>query len=218
MSPATHRSTTLTARYLMNPNVISVPEQTALREAARLLLLHQISGMPVVEAGGVCIGVISTTDLLRWAAQRTGRSEPMPLERPLSCIFQIKDRVANGAERTLCTLPLDTCPLQRKEGRADGGQSVICSQPHSVLADWQVVEVEQLPTESVRQFMTADPLTVPADTPLAELARKMIDGHLHRLIVVDAQGRPIGVVSSTDILACVARGETAATQGSEKTA
>lgn len=206
MLTTTRPSTTLTAGDLMSYEVISVPEQMPLREAARLLLLHQISGMPVIEVGGACIGVISTTDILRWASQRTSTSEPTASERPLSCSFQLKDRVTNGTERTLCTLPLDACPIQRKEGRADGGHDVICSQPHSVLADWQVVEVEQLPTESVGQFMTADPVTVAADTPLAELAQKMIDAHLHRLIVVDHQGRPIGVVSSTDILACVARG------------
>jgi len=199
-------TTTLTASELMSRQVISVPVQMPLREAARLLLLHQISGMPVVEAGGVCIGVISTSDIARWACQRTCSSKPADLERPLSCSFQTKDRVTDGTERTLCTLPLDTCALQQREWRADGSERVICSQPHSVLADWQVVEVEQLPTESVGQFMTADPVTIPADMPLAKLARQMTDGHLHRLIVVDHQGRPIGVVSSTDILACVARG------------
>ena len=138
---------TLTARDLMSREVISVPEQMPLREAARLLLLHQISGMPVIEAGGVCIGVISTTDILRWASQRTNTSNPTDLERPLSCPFQIEDRVTNGTERTLCALPFDACPIQRKEWRADGGHDVICSHPHSVLADWQVVEMEQLPTE-----------------------------------------------------------------------
>lgn len=199
-------TTILTASDLMSREVISVPEQMPLREAARLLCLHQISGLPVIEAGGVCIGVISTTDILRWASQQTNTSTPIAPERPLSCPFQVKDQVKNGAERTLCTLPFDVCPIQRKEWRVDGGHAVICSQPHSVLADWQAVEVEQLPTENVGQFMTADPVTVPADTPLSELARKMIDGHLHRLIVVDQQGRPIGVVSSTDILACIARG------------
>jgi CBS domain-containing protein len=189
----------------MSREVISVPEQTPLREVARLFLIHQISGMPVVEAGGVCIGVISTTDILRWASQRSNESKPTVLDRPLTCAFQIKDRI-KGEERTLCTLPLDACPIQRKALRADGGECAICSQPHSVLTDWQVVEVEELPTESVGQFMTADPVMVPADTPVTELARQMIDGHIHRLIVVDLQGKPIGIVSSTDILAWVAQG------------
>jgi predicted transcriptional regulator len=33
----------------------------------------------------------------------------------------------------------------------------------------------------------------------------MMDAHIHRVIVVDSENRPIGVVSSTDILAAVAR-------------
>jgi CBS domain-containing protein len=75
-----------------------------------------------------------------------------------------------------------------------------------VLTDWQVVDVEQLPTETVGQFMTPDPITVAVDTPLPELAQKMVDAHVHRIIVIDRRNRPVGVVSSMDILAAVARG------------
>lgn len=39
---------------------------------------------------------------------------------------------------------------------------------------------------------------------MSELARMMTDAHLHRLVVVDAQGRPVGIVSSTDVLAALA--------------
>lgn len=198
---ATTRSlSNLTAGDLMNRDPITVPQETPLREAGRLLLLHQISGLPVVEAGGACVGVLSTTDLLRWSIQQCGGSSPRIAERPYSCIFQLKHRVANGEERVLCTLPLDACSLQRQEG-----EKVFCSQPHEVLADWQVVNVEQLPTENVGQFMTPDPVTVAADTPLAELAQRMVDAHIHRVVVVDRLYRPVGIVSSTDVLAGIAR-------------
>ena len=73
-------------------------------------------------------------------------------------------------------------------------------------ADWCINgEIDHLPEEEVFKFMTKDPVTVRPATPLADLARQMVDGHIHRLIVVDVQDRPIGVVSSTDILAAVAR-------------
>src|SRR5262249_2930598 len=42
---------------------------------------------------------------------------------------------------------------------------------------------------TVRGYMTADPVTVVPSTPIIELARKMIDATLHRLIAVDEQGR-----------------------------
>ncbi len=35
----------------------------------------------------------------------------------------------------------------------------------------------------------------------------MIDAHIHRVIVVDKDERPIGIVSSTDILAAVAHAD-----------
>src|SRR5579875_130138 len=198
---ATPRSlSALTAGDVMSRDVITVSQETPLREAGRLLLLHQISGLPVVEPGGSCLGVLSTMDLLRWAIQQHGGSSPRIAERPFSCIFQLKHREANGEERVLCTLPMDVCCLQRQEG-----ERLFCSQPHEVLADWQVVNVEQLPTESVGQFMTPDPVTVAVDTPLTELAQRMVDAHVHRVIVVDQCHRPVGIVSSTDMLAAIAR-------------
>jgi CBS domain-containing protein len=32
----------------------------------------------------------------------------------------------------------------------------------------------------------------------------MLDAHIHRVFILDAQGRPAGVVTATDILAAVA--------------
>ena len=205
MFTTTQSLTALTAGDLMSRDLVSVSHETPLREAARLLLLHQISGLPVVEPGGACIGVLSTTDILHWAVQQHGASAPRIAERPRSCGFQFKLREANGEETVLCTLPMEVCPLQRKETRAGTGERVCCNQPQEVLTDWQVVEVEQLPTESVGQFMTADPVTVTVDTPLPEVARRMVDAHVHRVIVVDRLYHPVGIVSSTDILAGIAR-------------
>jgi CBS-domain-containing membrane protein len=196
-----HPLTTLTADDVMSRDVVFVSHETSLRQAARLLTMHQISGLPVVEPGGTCIGVLSTSDILRWAIQQHGGSAAGASGRPYSCMFQLKQRRADGEEKVLCTLPLDACPLQRRDG-----ENTVCSSPHEVLTDWQVVNVEQLPTENVGQFMTPDPVTVAVDTPLPELAQKMVDAHVHRIIVVDWCNRPVGVVSSTDILAAVARG------------
>jgi CBS-domain-containing membrane protein len=67
-----------------------------------------------------------------------------------------------------------------------------------------VVEVEKLPTDQVRGFMTANPVTTQPATSIRVLARMMIDAHIHRIIVVDEKRRPIGIVSSTDVLAALA--------------
>jgi CBS domain-containing protein len=52
--------------------------------------------------------------------------------------------------------------------------------------------------------MTPDPETVRPTTLIRSLARIMIDAHIHRVIVVDEEYRPIGIVTSTDVLAALA--------------
>ena len=61
---------------VMTREVISVAPETSLREVARLLVDHQISGVPVVDAEGTCIGVVSEADLL---LKQVSRRQPMRL-------------------------------------------------------------------------------------------------------------------------------------------
>lgn len=80
--------------------------------------------------------------------------------------------------------------------------------PGCACSEWQIIDYDDwdsFPAESVSHYMTADPIVVAPATPLGELARIMVDAHIHRLIVADADRRPIGMVSSTDVMAAVAR-------------
>jgi CBS domain-containing protein len=61
-----------------------------------------------------------------------------------------------------------------------------------------------LPTDDVCHYMTVNPVAVTPDTPIRALARLMLDAHIHRVIVAGEGGRPVGIVSSTDVLAALA--------------
>jgi CBS domain-containing protein len=194
----------LTASDVMTREVIRLSEEMPLWDAAGLLSKNQIGGAPVVDGQGKCVGVLSAVDFVRLAIHpgRLDKAAAAPL--PVACPFQLKHRVYNGHETRLCILPLGACPVQVEQEGAEGQKLITCSQPHCVLADWQVVDVEKTPADEVRHFMTADPVMVGPDTPLHIVARVMIDAHVHRVIVVDEAHRPIGIVSGTDILAAVA--------------
>jgi CBS domain-containing protein len=56
-------------------------------------------------------------------------------------------------------------------------------------------------------LMTRDPVALAARTPLAQAAAAMADRNLKRLPVVDQQGRLVGMVSRSDLLATVAEGQ-----------
>lgn len=116
-----------------------------------------VTGAPVVDSTGRCIGVLSATDFMNWVKED-----------------------------------------HTKEASKDG----------ALCMSWQIPDDSAEANGRVESYMTKDPVLVTASVKIGELARMMMDAHIHRLIVVDrVNGRPVGVVSSMDILAAVARAE-----------
>ena len=52
------------ARDIMTAGVISIPEDSTVEDAARLLARHRISGLPVVNAAGALVGLVTEYDLI----------------------------------------------------------------------------------------------------------------------------------------------------------
>jgi len=75
----------------------------------------------------------------------------------------------------------------------------------AVYSAWQVVDSNALPVDKVSTYMTADPVMTTSATSIGTLAQQMLNAHIHRIVVVDEEQRPIGIVSSTDILAALAQ-------------
>lgn len=67
-----------------------------------------------------------------------------------------------------------------------------------------MIAVDLMPEDEVGRYMTTEVVTTRPEAPIGEIARWMADAHIHRVIIVDREGRPVGVVSSTDILAALA--------------
>jgi len=144
----------LQARDLMTRDVVVIPDDLSIQEAAERLCRQQVSGAPVIDHRGVVVGVLSSSDFVR---------------------------LATGGERA-ASKPCDC-----------------------VCAEWQVVAIDRLPKESVRRFMTVDLVTATEDTPVPELARMMVEAHIHRVIVVGGDGTPKGIVTTSNILGAVAK-------------
>jgi CBS domain-containing protein len=193
----------LRADDLMNRHLITLPEDMSLVDAGRLLVRNHIGGAPVVDARGKCVGVLSVVDILRLYQTNAAPEEP---SLPRTCSFQAIEKILDGRERVRCLLPPGVCPIQTRQAGADDKETLICNQPHCVLVDWQMVDVEKLPRGRLRRYMTPDPVTSTSNTSIRVLARTMIDAHIHRIIIVDEGREPIGIVSSTDLLAALAEG------------
>tara|TARA_E500000318_G_scaffold85651_3_gene81804 strand:- start:22627 stop:23091 length:465 start_codon:yes stop_codon:yes gene_type:complete len=55
------------AHQIMTRQLVAVRRNTSLRAAARVMLDHRISCLPVVDAHKNCIGIVTLRDVVRWA-------------------------------------------------------------------------------------------------------------------------------------------------------
>lgn len=139
----------LTAKDVMNPQVLTVSPDATVEELSVFLVENQISGAPVVDAHGKLLGMASLTDI--------AESEPLRDET---------EAPAGG---------------RRRHGAGLRGLS-------SRRADLLV-----------RDIMTPAAFAVPENTPVAQLARTMVAGRIHRLLVI-RDHRTVGIVTSLDLL------------------
>ncbi len=65
---------------LMTTDVIRVSPDTRIKEAARLMFRHRVSGLPVVDADGRLSGIITEADFLRMEVARDEADDPQPVE------------------------------------------------------------------------------------------------------------------------------------------
>jgi predicted transcriptional regulator len=158
MVPSPKSLFSMTAADLMSAPLVTIPEEMSLRGAAHRLVQAAVTGAPVVNCEGHCVGVLSTTDFVHWM-----------------------DREHHGL--------------------------VACATSPAFCAAWQMIDPDELPDEVVHDWMTRDAVMVAVTAPLVDVARKMLDAHIHRVIVTDSNRRPVGIVSSTDVLAAVARAD-----------
>jgi CBS domain-containing protein len=123
---------------LMSVDPVVIDAEAPITEAEQLLKSYRISGLPVVQDGGL-VGVISQTDLLN------ARSSEL------------------------------------------------------IGANWERVRV--------RHLMSRPAVTVHLSTTVSRAARLMLDEHIHRVVVVDDDGSPAGVLTTSDLLHTILRDE-----------
>jgi CBS domain-containing protein len=137
MDVAVDRLMTLKVKDVMTRKVICVAQNQRLSDAAGLFLEKGISGAPVIDEQGHCVGVLSAIDYVRRAHSAEGDDES------------------------------DTAG------------------------------------ELVRGEMSAGVRSVQPEQTLLMAARIMCEKHVHRLPVLNLDGKPVGLITSMDVVAAL---------------
>lgn len=174
----------LSVRDIMQRDVIKVRMEDSARTLARILSDAEISGVPVLDQRDKVVGVASSTDLVRLAAEEADVN--------LSAVA-LRPDIDRGAERS-------------DDDRTEPDPYGFFLPEDSPLQGTQFLE--QFPetsfdTVTVGDLMTPVIFSVEPDLPVPELCAYLLRGRIHRALVLD-DGELVGIVTSQDVLRAVA--------------
>jgi CBS domain-containing protein len=214
----------LMVRDVMTPSPKSVGATTILSEAARILLPAIFSALPVADAQGRPVGLITQGDLIRkgglplrlglLAESHEDRRESfLKTLAPLRAgdimtspvILIGEDRLLTDAVELMLTKDVKRLPVVDAAGRLSGMLSrldlfrtVMREAPDWNAFRAQKIDVDHL--KSVKDILRRDTQTVPPDTPVNEVIRVIDHNDIQRVAVVDPQNRLLGLISDRDLL------------------
>ncbi len=178
----------LKLRDVMTKDVITLGPDLSIRDAMDVLTSRRVSGAPVVENRKV-IGVISTSDLLRFAAENVDVEQ----ESPAIDTEPAPDGSWDG---------LSPPEVEEDDPTAAYFFAMLDDSDEEVWEKMEEARGEEpsaLDEQTVRDVMTTQLITMSPDDTITDAADYIRSARVHRLLVVDASGELAGLVTTMDL-------------------
>ena len=214
------------ASDVMTPHPHTIPEEADLKRAMRTMAAHRIKHLPVVDAPGQLVGMLSRADVLRAVA---AGAEPVQEEAaevaPSPSACTVGDLMLMEVPTAKVETPIDevvhlvlSSPSRRvvitdSEGVVRGiitdrrllARAVANIQPGFLQALGDLVDAVSIwrgarGPLSAGDLMRTDVFTVRADEPIIHAIRLMMQRQVKLLVVVNGAGRLQGIVDRQTLL------------------
>ena len=213
---------------LMSEDYHSVEKDQDVKEAAKLLHQHRIHGLPVINNRKNLVGIISPTDILKCVHKNiTDKIEeyfthlvvPIYHETPINIVMEIISVTNEHAlpilndERKLSGIVTDGDLFKLSHIKESVSQTDLGMGGDEDAWTWEGIrdtvrlhystsEVS-LPQVPVKEIMINNVVKAYLNTPVNEVANKMLDNKISHIPVVDSNDRLIGMVTDIDLMACM---------------
>jgi CBS domain-containing protein len=192
-------------RDLMHPGILTCKPDATLGQVAVLLNQHHVHALIVADRDGRALGVISDFDLLagEWLS-----SDSKSLATMRSLIAS--DLMSHPVDSVESNVPLSEAVNQLIEKEISRLLVTEDGKPVGVisLSDFvaSIAQQEKPNREVVGDVMSDAILVCRGKTPILSAARSMSEAGWRSVLVVDAKGKILGVVSGWDLLPFVKNG------------
>lgn len=186
-------------RDLMHPGLIACPPHATLGQVAVLLNQNRVHALIVTNREGRPLGVLSDFDLLagEWLSSNP---ESLTVMRKLIAA----DMMSSPVISVEAGIPLCEAARELTENQISRLLVTENGEPVGVIAlsDFvaSLAREEKPRRETVGDVMSAGILVCRRETPIRAAARAMTDAKYRSVLVVNAKGKPLGVVSGMDLL------------------
>jgi CBS domain-containing protein len=179
--------TDLAVSEIMTRDVLTVDPEYTLREVIETLTTSGVTGAPVL-AGAHVVGVISMSDILEFIVS----APAVPSAAPQFSEWGDYENEADEPDA-------DEAPVRFFTDMWDDAGANVAER----FVEAQAPEWDLLGEYTAESLMTRKLESVTSDTSIGEVARRLIDRKIHRMLVVD-DGTMKGIVSSIDLVRVLA--------------
>ncbi|HVN62018.1 MAG TPA: CBS domain-containing protein [Gaiellaceae bacterium] len=186
---------------LMSSPVVTCAAGTTLGELATILAARRIHGLVVVDESGRAAGVVADTDVLAGEWLATDEETLATMRAMTAGELMTSPPVAIDADA-----PVAEAAARLRDERLARLVVVRDGAPVGVLAISDLVRDlgrGHLGRGTVADVMSHGLVACRDGTTVRQAARVMTERHVRALVVVAADGRPLGVVTGTDLLPLV---------------
>jgi CBS domain-containing protein len=197
------------------------------KDAAKLLYNKRIHGLPVLNNRNNLVGIISPTDILKKLPDEideviehyfTNLVVPVYQDTPINIIMEIISVTRENAlpvlndERKICGIVTDgdlfkLSHIKESVSHSDMGMGGDEDEwtwegiRDTIRLHYSTSEVT-LPPVPVKQIMIDNVIKATKNTPIHEVADRMIKNKISHIPVVDSNDRLLGMVTDIDLMAC----------------
>lgn len=186
---------------LMSAPVVSCSGSTTLGELATLLAERRIHGVVVLDEAGGAAGVVADTDVLAGEWLATDAESLATMRAMTAAELMTSPPVTIDADA-----PIEDAAARLFDERLARLVAVQDGIPVGVLATSDLVRHlgrGHLGRGTVADVMSHGLVACRDGATVSQAARVMTERHVRALVVVAADGRPLGVVTGTDLLPLV---------------